>query len=77
MKMVESRMITKNAIEYNGELRNFVRNKDICLKCNEEAWNWEYDFKYFEIQSELGVPIQGVLIDVNDWETFSDVSGCY
>ena len=35
-----------------------------------------YDFKSFKVQSEFLVPIQGLLIDVNDWETSKDVSGC-
>ena len=35
-----------------------------------------YDFRSFEVQFDLEVPIQGVLVDVSDWNVFSDCPGC-
>ena len=39
------------------------------------AWIMLYDFRSFEVQFDLGVPIQGVLVDVSDWESDQDNLG--
>ena len=50
-------------------------NKNQQIKMPKDAWMMLYNFENFDVQFDFGVPIQGVLVVVNDWETFKDVSG--
>ena len=57
-------MINKNEIKHHEQLGNFVRNKNMPLKCNDHAQNQEHEFKNFSVQFHLQIPVQGALIDV-------------